>query len=216
MFWIRASKRSAARTGRECRARGSLSISAARGETPPLAAVGCLGDARRCRSHSQALRKKMHAAAMGRRVHALRHTANGDEAHFRPASRTTPTDFRCTFHVHGVPEGILPHPTLTRPIAPRRPTLISSDPRGRIAVYVMDRGSSPISGSRCGLAGSIDEHGARGRLVHLCRRSGPALLQPPSGHRHETQRGEPPGQVEIPRGGARDRIALDRDAERPW
>src|SRR5262245_48142544 len=50
----------------------------------------------------------------------------------RPASRTTPTDFRCTFHVHGVPEGILPHPTLTRTIATRRPTLIASDAWGRI------------------------------------------------------------------------------------
>src|SRR5262249_2679726 len=80
----------------------------------------------------------------------------------------------------------------------------------------MDRGSSSISRSHGGLAGSSDEHGERRRLVLLCRRSGPALLQPPSGRRHQTERGAPPGQVEIPRRRPRDRVALDRDAGCPW
>ena len=61
-------------------------------ETPaaPLAAVGISGTLDVSLRPAKAFRKKMHAAVMDRRVHVPRHTANGDDARFRPASRTIP------------------------------------------------------------------------------------------------------------------------------
>src|SRR5262249_36050578 len=123
-------------------------------------------------------------------------------------SRNAPCRFLATERCRGISWLRRPEPS-ARGTNPR-----FEGPVGRIAVYAMDRGSSSISHG--GLAGGLDEQGERGWWAVLCRGSGRALLHPPPGRRHPTERKDPPGQMEIPRRRSRDRVALARDAGRPW